>query len=79
MSKAHRGTGIRKEPNHGRGICGRCGKSQIKTLYDQEVDGKKVKICKICNIMLRLDMSFLLKFLFDNNIKYHIQNKIFHK
>ncbi len=46
MSKAHRGTGIRKEVNHGRGVCPVCGKAQVKTLYDQEVDGKKVKICK---------------------------------
>ena len=40
MSKAHRGTGIRKEPNHGRGTCPVCGKTQIKILYDQDVDGK---------------------------------------
>ena len=46
MSKAHRGTGIRKEPNHGRGTCPVCGKTQIKILYDQDVDGKKVKVCK---------------------------------
>ena len=48
MSKAHRGTGIRKDPNHGHGVCPVCGKQQIKTLYDQEIDGKKVKICKFC-------------------------------
>lgn len=53
MSKAHRGTGIRKDPNHGRGTCPICGKTQIKTLYDQEVDGKKVKICKICKAALK--------------------------
>ena len=53
MSKAHRGTGIRNEANHGRGICGICGKDQIKVLYDQEVDGKKVKICKYCKAHLK--------------------------
>ncbi len=53
MSKAHRGTGIRKEPNHGRGKCAICGKEQIKTLYEQEVDGNKVKICKVCNAHLK--------------------------
>ena len=53
MSKAHRGTGIRNEVNHGRGTCGICGKSQIKTLYEQEVDGKKVKICKFCKANLK--------------------------
>lgn len=53
MSKAHRGTGIRKDPNHGRGVCPVCGKQQIKTLYDQEIDGKKVKICKFCKAALK--------------------------
>ena len=53
MSKAHRGTGIRSEANHGRGTCPICGKTQIKVLYDQEVDGKKVKICKVCKAALK--------------------------
>jgi ribosome-binding protein aMBF1 (putative translation factor) len=53
MSKAHRGTGVRNEPNHGRGVCGLCGKSQIKVLYDHEVDGQKVKICKFCKAALK--------------------------
>ena len=53
MSKAHRGTGVRKEPNHGRGTCARCGKDQIKTLYEQDIDGNKVKICKFCKAALK--------------------------
>lgn len=53
MSKSHRGTGIRKNPNHGRGLCPVCGKEQIKILYDQEIDGKKVKICKFCKAALK--------------------------
>lgn len=53
MSKSHRGTGIRKDANHGRGVCGICGASQIKVLYEQEVDGKKVKICKYCKANLK--------------------------
>ena len=53
MSKAHRGTGIRKEPNHGRGTCAICGAQKIKTLYEQEVDGKKVKVCKYCKANLK--------------------------
>ncbi len=48
MSKAHRGTGIRKEVNHGRGKCVVCGATQIKILYEQDVDGNKVKVCKFC-------------------------------
>ena len=42
MSKSHRGTGIRNDVNHGRGVCAICGAKQIKVLYDQEIDGKKV-------------------------------------
>ncbi|MCR5763498.1 MAG: hypothetical protein K6G00_08980 [Treponema sp.] len=53
MSKAHRGTGIRKEPNHGRGKCAICGTEQIKVLYEQDVDGNKVKICKFCKAALK--------------------------
>jgi hypothetical protein len=53
MSKTHRGTGIRNNPNHGRGVCARCGKSQIKILYEQEIDGTKVKICKFCKAALK--------------------------
>jgi len=53
MSKAHRGTGIRNEVNHGRGTCPRCGKENIKVLYEKEIDGKTVKICKHCNAELK--------------------------
>lgn len=53
MSKAHRGTGVRKEPNHGRGTCPVCGKTQVKVLYEKEVDGNKVKVCKTCSAHLK--------------------------
>lgn len=53
MSKAHRGTGIRSEVNHGRGKCARCGKENIKVLYEKEIDGNNVKICKFCNAALK--------------------------
>lgn len=53
MSKAHRGTGIRNEANHGRGTCPRCGKENIKVLYEKEIDGNMVKICKFCNAALK--------------------------
>lgn len=47
MSKAHRGTGVRTEPNHGRGKCPRCGNENIKVLYEKEIDGNTVKVCKV--------------------------------
>ena len=53
MSKGHRGAGIRSEKNHGRGTCPRCGKENVKTLYEKEIDGKQVKICKVCNATLK--------------------------
>ena len=53
MSKAHRGTGIRNDANHGRGTCPVCKKDGVKILYDQEIDGQKVKICKVCKAALK--------------------------
>ena len=53
MSKAHRGTGVRTEANHGRGKCPRCGSENIKVLYEKEIDGNTVKICKFCNAQLK--------------------------
>ena len=42
MSKAHRGTGIRSEVNHGRGKCPRCGNENVKVLYEKEIDGNRL-------------------------------------
>lgn len=53
MSKAHRGTGIRSEVQHGRGKCPRCGNENVKVLYEKEIDGNTVKVCKFCNGQLR--------------------------
>jgi len=53
MSKAHRGTGIRQEVHHGRGKCPRCGMENIKVLYEKEIDGNTVKVCKFCNAALK--------------------------
>ena len=53
MSKAHRGTGIRSEFNHGRGKCPVCGIENIKVLYEKEIDGNTVKICKFCNAKMK--------------------------
>lgn len=49
MSKNHRGAGIRTLPANGRGTCAICGKTNIKTLWEQEINGETVKICKFCN------------------------------
>ncbi len=53
MSKNHRGSGLRAQPAHGRGTCPVCHKEDIKIIYDQEIDGKKVKVCKYCNANLK--------------------------
>ncbi len=52
MSKAHRGTGIRDQFNNGRATCPVCKRTAIKCLYEKEIDGNKVKICKECNAKL---------------------------
>ncbi len=53
MSKAHRGKGVRGEVSHGRGTCPVCKKTGVKVLYEQEVSGEKVKICKICKASIK--------------------------
>ncbi|MCQ2586976.1 MAG: hypothetical protein MJ174_02590 [Treponema sp.] len=53
MSKNHRGAGIRTLPQHGRGKCPICGKENIKVLFEKEVDGNTLNICKFCNANLK--------------------------
>lgn len=53
MSKAHRGKGIRSEANRGRGVCPVCNKSGVKVLYENEINGAKLKICKICKANIK--------------------------
>ena len=53
MSKARRGKGIRSTPNRSRGICPVCKRDSVKLLYEQEINGEKVKICKICKAVIK--------------------------
>ena len=53
MSKNHRGSGIRSLPAHGRGTCAICGKEDIKVLWEKEINGQTVKVCKYCNAKLK--------------------------
>lgn len=50
MSKAHRGKGIRETVNRSRGICPLCKRTGIKVVYEKDLNEKKVKICKQCNV-----------------------------
>jgi hypothetical protein len=52
MSKAHRGKGLKEVAAHGRGECPVCKREGVKVLYEQEIDGKKLKICKTCKATL---------------------------
>ena len=61
MSKSHRGKGIRSLANHGRGVCGRCKKENIKTLYEHEVEGQKIAVCKFCNAAIKNGKSAVLQ------------------
>lgn len=53
MSKNHRGSGIRSLPAKGKGTCAICGKTDIKVLFEKEIDGQTAKICKFCNANLK--------------------------
>lgn len=53
MSKNHRGTGIRSLAAHGRATCPICKKDSVKCLYEQEIDGATVNICKVCKATLK--------------------------
>ncbi|HZJ88570.1 MAG TPA: hypothetical protein VFC80_05390 [Sphaerochaeta sp.] len=57
MSKAHRGSGIRKEYNQGRGTCPVCKRTGIKVLYEVTIDDVKQKICKPCNARIKKEAS----------------------
>ncbi|HPE35986.1 MAG TPA: hypothetical protein PK625_02480 [Spirochaetales bacterium] len=52
MSKAHRGKGIAELAKGGRGQCPICKRSGVKLLYEQEIDGAKTNICKLCKATL---------------------------
>lgn len=52
MAKAHRGFGIRELPNRGRGECPICKRTGIKVVYEREINGKKVMVCKPCRVAL---------------------------
>jgi hypothetical protein len=52
MSKAHRGKGLRETIARGLGTCPVCKRVGVKVLYEQEIDGQKVKICKNCKATL---------------------------
>ena len=53
MSKNHRGSGVRSLPAHGKGTCAICGKTDINVLWEKEINGQTVKICKYCNAKLK--------------------------
>ncbi len=52
MSKAHRGKGLKDIVAHGRGTCPVCKRESVKVVYEQEVEGQKLKICKTCKATL---------------------------
>ncbi|MFI3256684.1 MAG: hypothetical protein R3Y36_00115 [Spirochaetales bacterium] len=53
MSKSHRGKGILDQIKKGRGVCLRCKNENVKILYEHEIDGAKVKVCKFCNASIK--------------------------
>jgi len=53
MSKPHRGKSIRELPSRGRGECPVCKRSSVKILYEQDSEGKKIKVCKTCKAAIK--------------------------
>ncbi len=53
MSKSHRGKGIKDQVKSGRGVCPRCNNANIKVLYEHEIDGQKMSVCKFCNAFIK--------------------------
>ena len=53
MSKPHRGKSIRDLVSRGRGECPVCERGNVKLLYEQEAEGKKIKVCKICKAAIK--------------------------
>ena len=53
MSKNNRGKNLRELPSRGRGECPVCKRNSVKVLYEQEADGKKVKVCKTCKAAIK--------------------------
>lgn len=48
MSKAHRGKGLRESDLVNRSRCPICNRTGIKAIYEQEMNGNKVMVCKQC-------------------------------
>jgi len=57
VSKVHRGKGIKSLVNKGRGECPICHVTGIKLLYENEVDGEKKTVCKICDAKIKRNKS----------------------
>lgn len=53
MSKAHRGKGLMETPQRGRGKCPVCERTGIKVVYEQEINEKKLTICKQCRAAIK--------------------------
>jgi len=48
MPKPYRGKTLWKLPARGRGTCPLCGRTRIKLLYTQIINGENTKVCKHC-------------------------------
>ena len=57
MSKVHRGKGIKSLVNRGRGECPICHTTGIKLLYENEIEGEKKSVCKVCNAKVKHSKS----------------------
>ena len=52
MGKTHRGKGLNDQVRHGRAMCPVCKRTAVKVVYEAQVDGATVKVCKTCKATL---------------------------
>ena len=52
MGKTHRGKGLKDQVRHGRGLCPICKRTAVKVVYEAQVEGKTIKVCKTCKATL---------------------------
>ena len=53
MSKPHRGKAIRELPFRGRGECPVCKRTNVKILFEETSEEKKIKVCKTCKAAIK--------------------------
>jgi hypothetical protein len=52
LGKTHRGKGLKDQVRGGRGLCPICKRTAVKVVFEAQVEGKTIKVCKTCKAKL---------------------------